>query len=54
MSYSDAYFCLKETYGDLHVEANYDGWDWFFHNGEIVGCYNDYTGEFVDVKEEVA
>ena len=54
MSFADVYINLKETYGSVHVEANYDGWDWFFSNGEIVGCYNDYSGEFVNMKEEVA
>ena len=51
MSYSDVFFHIKETYPNVHVEPAFDGWDWFFSNGELVATFNEDTGELVNMKE---
>ena len=53
MAYTETYLRIKETYPNLHVEHAYDGWDWIFSDGELIATYNDYTGEFVEIKEAV-
>ena len=51
MSYTEAFENVNRLYPNVHIEANFDGWDWFFSNVELVATYNNYSGEYVEIKE---